>query len=157
MIFATTGTQLPFDRFVKMLDEIAPLLGNEEFIVQAIPKDYVPRNFALRSFIAPDEFSDIMKKARLVVAHAGMGTIISSLERCIPIVIVPRRADLGEHRSDHQMATARRLSAMGYVAVAHDASELAARIKDADVAVRPISGLASESLADAILSVVENR
>ena len=33
MIFATTGTQLPFDRFIRMLDDLAPLI-DEEIIAQ---------------------------------------------------------------------------------------------------------------------------
>ena len=34
MIFATIGTQAPFDRFIKILDEIAPM-SNELFIAQS--------------------------------------------------------------------------------------------------------------------------
>ena len=43
MIFATLGSQLPFDRFLKMLDEVVPSLFSEEIVAQAIPGDYTPR------------------------------------------------------------------------------------------------------------------
>lgn len=156
MIFATTGTQLPFDRFVEMLDTIAPSLGGEELIVQAQQGKYTPRNFALRGFISPDEFAGIMERTRLVVAHAGMGTIISSLEIQKPIVVVPRKASLGEHRSDHQMATADRLEALGYVRVAHDAARLASLIADSGLKpLRQIATDASDSLVDAILAEIK--
>lgn len=153
MIFATTGTQLPFDRFLEMLDSIAPTLGGEELIVQAIPDRYTPRHFTPRGFIAPDEFGDIFARARLIVAHAGMGTIISALEAAKPIVVVPRRAALGEHRNDHQTATARRLGALGYIHVADSADTLAPLLTDPTLApLRPISPAASPTLVTAILS-----
>ena len=42
---------------------------------------------------------------------------------------MPRRADLGEHRNDHQVATADRFGALGYVTVAADAAELEAKLE----------------------------
>ena len=42
----------------------------------------------------------------LVVAHAGMGTVITAGEHGKPIVLLPRRAPLGEHNNDHQADTA---------------------------------------------------
>lgn len=38
MIFATIGTQAPFDRFIKILDEIAPM-SNELIIAQTYKED----------------------------------------------------------------------------------------------------------------------
>ena len=43
--------------------------------------------------------------ARLVVAHAGVGSVVSAGEQGKPIVVLPRRAALGEHTSDHQVET----------------------------------------------------
>lgn len=153
MIFATTGTQLPFDRFLEMLDSIAPSLGGEELVVQAIPDRYRPRNLTTRGFITPDEFGEIFSRARLIVAHAGMGTIISALESAKPIIVVPRKAALGEHRNDHQQATARRLGELGYVHVADSADTLASHITDPSLApMRAISPTASSTLVSAILA-----
>jgi UDP-N-acetylglucosamine transferase subunit ALG13 len=41
-----------------------------------------------------------------------------------PIIIMPRRGDLAEHRSNHQMATARYFVNMANVSVASDEFEL---------------------------------
>ncbi len=71
-----------------------------------------------------------VEEAELLVAHAGMGSIITALERGKPILVMPRRADLGEHRNDHQMATAERLLAQGRIAVAFDEMELLAKLDD---------------------------
>lgn len=43
MIFCTIGTQAPFDRFVKMIDEVAPAL-QEEIIVQTLKGSYAPQH-----------------------------------------------------------------------------------------------------------------
>lgn len=153
MIFVTMGTQLPFDRFLKMLDQVVPRLGGEEVVAQVIPASYVPCNFATRGFIAPDEFSALVAQARVVVAHAGMGTIISALTARKPIVVVPRRASIGEHRNEHQLATAGRLGKLGYVYVADNADELAALLTSETLPpLRAISAAAAPSLVDALIA-----
>jgi UDP-N-acetylglucosamine transferase subunit ALG13 len=123
MIFVTTGTQIPFDRFIRAVDEIMEWM-DEPVIVQALKSDYQPRNFEMVDFIPPDEFNKIMTEARLIVGHAGMGSILSALEYEKAIIIFPRLASLGEHRNDHQMATAMKMNELGYVHVAYDQKQL---------------------------------
>lgn len=123
MIFCTTGTQAPFDRFLQIVDNIAPSLG-EEIVVQAFHGDYVPQHVTPIEFISPDEFDALFRKARLIVAHAGMGTIINAMTMGKPIVVFPRKAALGEHRNEHQLATVKRMEAMQYVYAAHNEEQL---------------------------------
>jgi len=123
MIFVTIGTQIPFDRFIKAVDEIAGTI-NEIFVVQSLNGKYEPKNFKTVEFIAPDEFNKIMQEARLVVSHAGTGSILSAIDYEKPIVIFPRLASLGEHRNDHQMATAMAINEKGYAYVAYDKKQL---------------------------------
>jgi len=59
-----------------------------------------------------------------------MGTIITALELDKPILVMPRRGDLGETRNDHQLATARRLHALGLIEVALDEAELRSRLDE---------------------------
>lgn len=153
MIFATMGTQIPFDRFLKMLDDIAPSLNGEKIIAQTIPGVYKPVNFEHVGMLKPDIFSQYIKDARIIISHAGMGSIISALVAKKPIVVVPRIAALGEHRNEHQLATAHRLGEMGFVHVANDSSEL---LKFVDPSfphkLRTISEYAPPQMVDAILS-----
>ena len=79
MIFVTIGTQEPFDRLVRAIDEIASEL-EEDIIVQAPLKDYQPLNFKTFKFMDPGVFESNFKKADLIVSHAGMGTILLALE-----------------------------------------------------------------------------
>ena len=91
MIFCTIGTQAPFDRFVKIIDEVAAHL-DEEIIAQVYKSEYVAQNIRTVEFLPPDEFNKLFSKARLIVAHAGMGTIISAMRQHKPIIIFPRIA-----------------------------------------------------------------
>ena len=71
-----------------------------------------------------------MESAAFVVAHAGMGSILSALSLGKSLVILPRREDLGEHRNDHQRATAERVAERPGVFVAADEAELPGLLDD---------------------------
>lgn len=123
MIFCTIGTQVPFDRFVRIVDEVAVEL-DEEVIAQVYKSQYQAKNIRTVDFLAPDEFNKLFSEARLIVSHAGMGTIISAMQQEKPIIVFPRIAALGEHRNEHQMATAKQMAKMKYVYVAFNAEQL---------------------------------
>lgn len=155
MIFATIGTQAPFDRFVKMLDELCKNT-NEEVICQTIQTNYQAQNIKIVDFLPPDKFDQYFKKARLIIAHAGMGTIISALKQKKPIIIIPRLASLKEHRNDHQMATAMRMHELGYVYVAYDKVQLNELINRKDLKpLKDIGDLASTSLINSLNNSIE--
>ena len=154
MIFATIGTQAPFDRFVKMLDEVCEGM-NEEVVCQTIGCTYDANNIRIIGFVAPDEFNKIFSEARLVIAHAGMGTILSALKQQKPLIVVPRLASLGEHRNDHQMATAMRMHELGYVNVAYDKAQLKDLLSSDLKPMKIIGDSASESLVNSIAEFIE--
>ena len=155
MIFATIGTQAPFDRFVKMLDELCEGF-DEEVIVQTIKSEYTPKNVKCVDFLPPDVFSEYFSKARMVIAHAGMGTILSALKQGKPIIIVPRLASMKEHRNDHQMATAMRMDELGYVYVAYDKKQLHDLMMQKDLKpLKHIGNQASESLEKSLIEFID--
>jgi len=129
MIFVTTGTQIPFDRLVKAIDEVYPYLGDVEIIVQVAKSAYKVENFEIQEFIPPREFDDYFNRADLIIAHAGMGTIISAFVKNKPILVMPRLAKYGEHRNDHQLATATRFHELRYINVAYTEDELKEKLK----------------------------
>lgn len=124
MIFVTTGTQEPFDRLIRSVDQFAPNWNGEKVIAQAGAGEYKPENIEFRSYLSPVEYAEIFDKSRLIIAHAGTGTILSALINRKPILVLPRQASLGEHRNDHQIGTAKKFSDLGYVTVADDAEDL---------------------------------
>lgn len=146
MIFCTTGTQIPFDRFVELIDEIAPQI-EEEIVVQAFRHKYEPKHIKMIDFVDPNEFDGLFNSARVIVSHAGMGTILSAMEKDIPIIIIPRLASLGEHRNDHQLFTTKKMEELGYVYAARNADELLFLLKNQKLkALHHIGNIASLSL-----------
>ena len=86
-----------------------------------------------------------------------MGTILSALTQQKPIIVVPRLASLGEHRNDHQMATAMRLNELGYVYVAYDKKQLKDLLLSKDLTpLKQIGSSASRSLIDSISDFINN-
>jgi hypothetical protein len=96
-----------------------------------------------------------------------MGTIISALGQGKPILVMPRRARLGEQRNDHQFATVQRLCtrpgiAQSGVLTAFEADEVAERI-DVLLALAepgggaPIARFAERRLTDAIRAAILGR
>ncbi len=146
MIFVTVGTQQPFDRLVRAVDEIAPLT-DEEVFAQTNGGIYIPRNIRYMNYLSADEFDKMFRRARLIVSHAGMGTILSALMYKKPIVIMPRFAFLGEHRNEHQYATAVRMNEMHCTHIAYDSEQLRNMILDKDIrTLRDLEDMASENL-----------
>lgn len=127
MILVTVGMQLGFDRLIAAMDRIAPGLGMP-VIAQTGRGSYQAQNMEVRPSITPAEFEQLVRQARLIVSHAGIGTVLTASRCDRPVVLMPRRAELGEHRNDHQMATVRSLGARPGILVAMDESELPDRI-----------------------------
>ena len=132
MILVTVGTQLPFTRLIGILDELAPKLGRP--IVAQIGDDpVIPRHIEHHRNMAPAQFETLFRQANLIVAHAGIGTVLAAKKHRKPIIVFPRRAAMGEHRNDHQLATARQLVQHVGVYVAQDGAELEALLSRTDL------------------------
>lgn len=123
MIFLTVGNELPFNRLVRTVD--AWCASNSHITVfgqigNLGKNDHRPRHFVWQEFIKPDEYQRKCEEAELIIAHAGMGSIITALVTAKPVLIMPRRADLHEHRNDHQIATTKRFSVLNGILVAEE-------------------------------------
>ena len=129
MIFVTVGAQMPFDRLIAAVDAWARHEGRDDVFAQIGDGSYLPKSFDYVRHLTPAEFRRQVIDADLVVAHAGMGTILTALELSRPILVMPRRGDLYETRNDHQVATAKKLSAHGRVTVAMDEDELIGKLQ----------------------------
>ncbi|KAA9340719.1 glycosyltransferase [Adhaeribacter soli] len=160
MIFVTIGTQEPFDRLIKTVDEFAPELNGMPIVAQVFNSTYKARNMKTFDFLTPKEFEDYFQQASLIISHAGMGTIISALTIAKPIVIVPRQVKYHEHRNDHQMATAKRFEALGYVNVVYEEQHLKAKVLEMlqtnGQAKHTIGNVASNNLIDSIRAFISS-
>jgi UDP-N-acetylglucosamine transferase subunit ALG13 len=128
VIFTTVGSQEPFDRLIRAVDEWAALHGRSDVFAQIGASNYRPEHIKFTKFLEPAAFNRAIHEASVVVAHAGMGSIISALEIGKPIVVMPRRGALRETRNDHQVATAERFGMRGRVIVSNDEQDLAEKL-----------------------------
>ena len=124
MIFVTVGSQMPFDRLVMAIDKWAGENRGYEVQAQVGDSNYRARYIRTCVSLTPVAFKERVRDARAVVAHAGMGSVITALEFRKPLVVMPRRGDLRETRNDHQIATARWLAEKPGITVAMAEVEL---------------------------------
>ncbi len=165
MIFLTIGSHEPFDRLVRAVDDwVAMHPGVEVFgqITERGAASYAPKNFPWVAKIAPGEYQAKVDAAEFLIAHAGMGSIITALRANKPIVVLPRRGDLAETRNDHQIATAAKLASKPGIFVAATEADLpaqldAVRAKGGQIDTALVSPFAEDRLIAAIRGTIFSR
>jgi UDP-N-acetylglucosamine transferase subunit ALG13 len=132
MILVTVGAQMPFDRMVRAVDAWCGKKRHADVFAQIGRTALCPRHIKWVEFLPPTVFREYFQNASAIIAHAGMGSIITALELAKPILVMPRRGDLGETRNDHQVATAQHFLGLGYVSVAMDEEEMTWKLDQLD-------------------------
>jgi UDP-N-acetylglucosamine transferase subunit ALG13 len=142
MILVTIGTnEQPFDRLVRA----AAALDLPEQLVVQHGSSRVPRGRGeWVDFVSFEELSSRMRQARVVVCHAGVGSIMLARRCGKHPIVVPRRLHLGEAVDDHQLPIARRLHANGVVTLVEDVDRLAEAIGAAGLGA-PVAPLGEDS------------
>ena len=144
---------MPFDRLISAVDRWAGQGKRSDVYAQIGEAAYRPKNMRWDKFVSPRELREIVQSADAIVAHAGMGTVLTALELGKPIIVMPRRGALNETRNDHQVATARQLGNQGLVTVAWDEHELVEQLETRMGQIRPVEKIsrhASPALCQAV-------
>jgi len=115
------GTEVwPFTRAV---DRVLELLPGAEIVWQVGATDYARQGEQLQRWLPPEELRRAMREADVVIAHAGVGTVLAALgEGKVPVVL-PRLEAQREHVDDHQVEVAAMLDRRSLV-VSVDPSRL---------------------------------
>lgn len=150
MIFVTVGTQLHFDRLVEMVDTWAGQHPEEDVFIQTGKTAYTIKNCRARCFIDHDEWQRCFEQADRVISHAGVGTILKGLACAKPLIVMARDAALGEHRNDHQRATATRFTSFANIRFVENQQELLEALDSPPW--RPESTTAPNRNLDALIS-----
>lgn len=124
MIFVTVGTQLAFPRLMQTVAAFAADNPGQTIVAQTGPDATEYAGIECHQTLSMAAMAKRVEQADVVVAHAGMGTILSALAVNTPVIVMPRRVSFGEHRNDHQTATAERLKSLPGLTVAVDAVAL---------------------------------
>lgn len=129
MIFVTVGTnEAPFDRLIRAVGELP---WSEEVVVQYGASVVRPHAAALVDFLPFEDVVEHMRRARLVITHAGVGSVMVSLANGKRPVVVPRRKPFGEAVDDHQLQLGRRFAEAGLVTLVEDPAGLADVVRNA--------------------------
>lgn len=113
MIAVVVGTNgAPFDRLLRALDHLSP---GEEVVVQRGLSHVSPAGATCTRFFSFAETQELMRAARVVVTHAGVGATLAAIGEGHRPIVVPRRRAFGEAVDDHQVSFAQRLDAAGLV------------------------------------------
>lgn len=159
MIFVTVGTQLPFDRLIEAVDTWAGQQDDPPRVfAQTGGGKYVPKHLEAAGYLTPPEYTQRFQEASLIIGHAGMGTILKAMEMGKPVVVMPRLSVMNEHRSDHQIDTARHMQRLKSVTVAWSEVDLIRCLDEQSVKAHDetISPYASEELLDGLRGFVRS-
>lgn len=105
MIFIVLGSQkFPFDRLLQSVDKLVSegkLTG--DIFAQRGASSYMPQKFPSEAFMDTERFNQEMNRADIIITHGGTGAIIKAVKLGKKVIVVPRRAQYGEHVDDHQL------------------------------------------------------
>lgn len=122
MIFVTVGTnEAPFDRLLRAVE---PLAHAEDVLVQHGASLVRPAGARCVDYLSYDEMGEVTRNARVVISHAGVGSIMTALANAKRPFVVPRRKDFGEAVDDHQIEVARAVASVGLVETVEDPATL---------------------------------
>jgi UDP-N-acetylglucosamine transferase subunit ALG13 len=120
-VVVTVGTnEAPFDRLVAA---VGSLVG-EPVVVQHGASAVRPARARCFDYLPHDELDRLVGSARVVVCHAGIGSVALALAHGKRPVVVPRLRRFREAVDDHQLFFARKLEATGLVTVVEDVEQL---------------------------------
>jgi len=114
---------LDFPRLILRVDEIARASG-ERTIVQTGMGGTLPQYCEHFAFKPREEVLALQREARVIVCHAGIGSVIDALQSKKPLVVVPRLMQFNEHTTEHQVDLARAVERRGWGRMILDVSEL---------------------------------
>lgn len=154
-VFVTVGSMLPFDRLIRAVADWAASHPDVTVVAQVGQGGYGPENIIHHAMLTPQQYRENCGAADVIVSHLGMGTVITAAELGKPLVALPRRPELAEVTSDHQMATAGWLRDRPGVIVVDHESELGAAILRADASGAAVADFGQAS-RDRLIACLRN-
>lgn len=126
MIFVVLGTQkFQLNRLLQKLDDyVEQGLIKDEIYAQIGNSTYKPQNYSYKEFFDKKEFDETISKSDVVIAHSGVGTIITAIHAKKPVVVYPRLAKYKEHVDDHQLEIAKAFEMKKYVLCCYENDDL---------------------------------
>lgn len=123
-IFVMFGTQ--DKRFDRLLDAIlaSDFVKNNQVIIQMGYTTGEYQGIEYQQYYSEEELLHQIEMSDLVITHAGVGAIVSSLKLKKRTIVVPRLGKYKEQNNDHQVQIMERYNQLGYIIPCTDLSQL---------------------------------
>jgi beta-1,4-N-acetylglucosaminyltransferase len=131
LVFVTVGNgKQSFRRLLAAVDDLKRGGEIAQRVVMQIGNspDFVATSCDTVAFMPYDDFTRHVAEAKVVVSHAGAGTLLHVLGAGKVPVVMPRLRQHDEIVDDHQVELAEALANAGRVFLARDRAELAAAL-----------------------------
>lgn len=122
MIFVTLGTQ--DKHFPRLLEAVEKLEVNEEIIAQVGSTKFKSDKIKIFDYLDSEDFEKYMNDARVIISHAGVGTILKGVQLGKKMIVAARMKKYGEHVNDHQKQILDNFSSEGYILPLYDFEKL---------------------------------
>lgn len=126
MILVLLGTQN--NKFERLLKEIQKCIDNkvitEDVVVQAGSTNFESDNMKIFDLIPEDELNELKKKARIIITHGGVGSIVGCIKIGKKVIAVPRLKEYGEHVNNHQRQIVETFNNQGLIKGVQDLNDL---------------------------------
>lgn len=86
MILVTVGLMYGFENLIREMDKIAGKI-EEKVIMQIGNTSYEPKYAEYFRFASKEEIDELHNSARVVVCHAGVGSILTALQYNKPLIM----------------------------------------------------------------------
>lgn len=126
MILVTVGTQkFEFNRLLIKIDElIEDGTITEEVFAQIGVCSYKPKHYSYKTFMPKDIMMEWLKKADMVVTHAGTGIVMTAVNMGKKVIAVPRLSEFKEHVDNHQFEIIKVLGQAGIIEPVYEMDKL---------------------------------
>ena len=133
MILVILGTQ---DKsFKRLLIAVQEQIDNgnikDKVVVQAGNTVFKSNEMEIYDLVPMDKFDELIDKADIVITHAGVGSIITSLKKGKKIIAAPRLKKYKESENDHQLEILNRLEESENIIALRDFSKLNEKLIEA--------------------------
>ena len=134
MILVLLGTQdKPFKRLLEAVEKAKKeKIIKDKVIAQigcTIFKSEVIETFDYKE---KEEIEKLIDKAKLIITHAGVGTIIECISKNKKVIVVPRRKKNGEHTNDHQLEITKEFEEKKYISAVYNLNKLSDVLREID-------------------------
>lgn len=158
MILVLLGTQdKPFERLLKAVAKQIDK-GNikEKVVAQTGCTNFKYKKIKTFDFVSKEEIEKLIEKARLIITHAGVGTITECITKNKKVIVVPRLKKYGEHTNDHQLQITKEFAMKNYVLPLYDTKNLS-KVLEKTKSFKPAKYESNtENFKNKIIEYIEN-